>query len=554
MTAAQDTVNATAAWLDGLASGAAAQSNWLASVAGGAAQTAAALRAIDWGLGPAPTLSLAGPGGVKPSKTVATPVAVTVALSNLGATDVSGSWAVTGQQPGDLAADGGTFLVPAGQPSAVIPLVVNPLTLAAARKLTVTLSGVVGAAEPLPGPLTINLVKNTGTGGGTGTVLDVASDQDFKRAESLAKPGDTVRMAARAYAENAFGAAGVLYLAGEPGVSVAVPGLVTGAGDTVRMAARAYAENAFGAAGVLYLAGEPGVSVAVPGLVTGAGATVQGIAFPRSLRLAGPGCGSRACVIGAKDDGTAVALTLDGDGCWSDYDEITDFAHRGVLVSGTGVVVDHFHLHHQRDIGANITQTTAGFMFGGTHPKDARSLKGVARRGLITDIGLHDYLEVKAHDCRAEYVSVVGGDTPGDAYVRHGSNFVFYACWVRDGRILLGDDNALAVACVTEGKHGATLGFRKGNGTGPDATAGRATYPFARNCRAVAHQGAVDTAWANGTGPQWKDMPQGTVLEGIAKSQVSGGGPAQFVPLATRLPDPARLLTPADVGPAAFPG
>jgi hypothetical protein len=48
MTAAQDTVAATAAYLDGLAAGAAQQSNWLAGVAAGAAQTAAALRAIPW--------------------------------------------------------------------------------------------------------------------------------------------------------------------------------------------------------------------------------------------------------------------------------------------------------------------------------------------------------------------------------------------------------------------------------------------------------------------------------------------------------------------------
>jgi hypothetical protein len=513
MTTAQDTVTAAAAYLDGVAAGAAQARDYLATVAAGAAQSAAELRSIDWGLGGAPTLSLAGPGGVKPSKIAPTPVTVTVALSNLSATDVSGTWTVTGQQPGDLAADAGTFAVPAGQPSAAIVLVVNALTLTAARKLSLALSAVTGAADPLPGPLTINLVRNS-SGGGGGTVFDVASDQDFKRAESLAKPG-----------------------------------------DTVRMAARAYAENAFGAAGVTYLAGEPGVSVSVPGLVTGAGAILQGIDFPRSLRLAAAGCGYRAGVVNSIDDKTVVALTLDGDGCWAEYMEVTDFAHRGILMSGVGTEVRRFWLHHQRDIGAGITQTTAGLMWGGTHPKDARSIKAAARYGLISDIALHDFAEVKAHDCVADHLTLIGGDTPADLYVRHGARFQAIACWVQDGRLLLGDDDALALACVTAGKHGSALGFRKGNASGPDVTKGKGTYPYARNCRGVAHKGDVDTSWSNGSGPDWTDQPQGTVLEGIAKSQVTGGGPAQFVPLATPLPsDPARMLTPADVGPKAFPG
>lgn len=58
MNTAQDTVAAAIAWLDGLAAGAAAQSNWLAGVAGSATQTADALRAIGWTGDPPPQ-----PGG-----------------------------------------------------------------------------------------------------------------------------------------------------------------------------------------------------------------------------------------------------------------------------------------------------------------------------------------------------------------------------------------------------------------------------------------------------------------------------------------------------------
>jgi hypothetical protein len=511
MTAAQETVAATAAWLDGLASAAAAQSNWLAQVAGGAAQTAAALRAIVWDTPPAlPTLTLTGPGDVTPSTTVETDAIATLVLSAPSDQRVDAGWALAGDVAGDFLGDtAGHVRVEPGEPSAPIPLRVAPLTLAADRApVSLALANITGAAQPFPAPAVIRLRTNSAAG----RILDVASDQDFKRAEGKAKPG-----------------------------------------DTVRMAARAYAENAFGAPGVLFMAGEPGVSVTVPGLVTGARAVVQCVAFPRSLRLAAAGCGARACVINAKEDGTDVALTLDGDGSFAEYVEVTDFAHRGILFSGVGAEARYFHIHGQRKGAKSITDTTAGLMWGGTHPKDARSIKAWARYGLIQDIQLHDYCVVKAHDCGADHLTVIGGDTPGDLYVRHGSRFQAIACWVQDGRLLLGDDDAVAIACVTTGKHGATLGFRKGNGTGPEATAGKATYPLARNCRAVAHRGSVDTAWSNGTGPQWKDLPQGTVLEGIAKAQVSGGGPARFVPLATPLPaDPARLLTPAEVGPAAW--
>jgi hypothetical protein len=405
VTSPKDTAAAAAAWLDGLASGAAEQSNWLASVAGGAAQTAAALRAIDW----------------------------------------------TGDPP-----------------------------------------------PPPPPP--------------HGDIIDVASDQDFKRAEKLAKPG-----------------------------------------DTVRMAARAYVENAFGAAGVLYLAGEPGVSVTVPGLVTGVGAIVQGVAFPRGLRLAAPGSGYRAGIVNALDDGTAVALTLDGDGSFAEFAEITDFAHRGVLLTGVGTELRRSHIHGQRAGAKSITDATALLMWGGTHPKDARSIKAVVRYCLVRDGGRHDYAEVKAHDCVADHLTILGGDTPGDLYVRHGARFKAIACTIQHGRLLLGDDDALAIGCVTTGKFGACLGFRRGDATGPDVTKGKGKYPYARNCRGVAHAGQVDTAWSNGTGPQWADKPQGTVLEGIGPGQVRGDGPYSRVPLATDLPaDPARPLTPADVGPAAY--
>jgi hypothetical protein len=54
VTAAQDTIAAVAAWLDGLAAGLGQSSNYLAARGAEAAQTAAALRAIDWS-GPDPT-------------------------------------------------------------------------------------------------------------------------------------------------------------------------------------------------------------------------------------------------------------------------------------------------------------------------------------------------------------------------------------------------------------------------------------------------------------------------------------------------------------------
>lgn len=327
------------------------------------------------------------------------------------------------------------------------------------------------------------------------------------------------------------------------------------AGDVVELGDGSYDRNAFGAARVTYRAANLGQAVVtVPGLTSGAGVVLQGVVFLRALRVAGQGALVRACTVRSQDDGTDVALTLDGDGSRAEFVEVTDFAHRGILLTGVSTEISRFWLHGQRKGAKSITDSTAGLMFGGTHPKDARSIKARASYGRIEDLQLHDYAEVKAHDCVADHLCLVGGDTPGDLYVRHGSRFQAIACYLDGGRLLLGDDDAVAVACVTTGKHGACLGFRRGDAFGPDVTKGKGKYPVARNCRAVQHQGEVNTAWANGTGPDWARKPVGTVLEGIPKSQVEGDGPASYVPAgATPLPsEPARMLTPAEVGPAAW--
>jgi hypothetical protein len=100
-------------------------------------------------------------GDITPSRTAEVDGAVAVALSAPADHAVTAVYGIAGQRPGDLLSPAtGPVVVPAGTTSATIPVRVAPLTLAAARPLTLALSGVAGAAQPFPGPLAFSLRAN----------------------------------------------------------------------------------------------------------------------------------------------------------------------------------------------------------------------------------------------------------------------------------------------------------------------------------------------------------------------------------------------------------
>ena len=106
---------------------------------------------------PLPTVTLSG-GDITPSRTAEVDGAVAVALSAPADHAVTAVYGIAGQRPGDLLSPAtGPVVVPAGTTSATIPVRVAPLTLAAARPLTLALSGVAGAAQPFPAPLAFSL-------------------------------------------------------------------------------------------------------------------------------------------------------------------------------------------------------------------------------------------------------------------------------------------------------------------------------------------------------------------------------------------------------------
>jgi hypothetical protein len=229
MTAARDTATATAAWLDGLATGAAAQSNWLAGVAAGAAQTAAALRAITWDTPPLPTVTLDGPGDVAPSTTAETDASATVALSAATDHPVGADWALAGNVADDFLGDtSGHVTVPPGEASAIIALRVAPLTLTADRPtVSLALANIAGAAPPFPAPAIITLRSNSVVVTPTGAPPPIdpaayanqaqADKGSFSRVTNAMRPRTAVLLAPGHYGFTNIHVPGCLYYAARPG-------------------------------------------------------------------------------------------------------------------------------------------------------------------------------------------------------------------------------------------------------------------------------------------------------------------------------------------------
>lgn len=326
-------------------------------------------------------------------------------------------------------------------------------------------------------------------------------------------------------------------------------------GDTIRMKPNEYAKNSFDAPAVLYLAAGPGVVVAVPGVVAGKGTTVQGVEWANTCRVNGASAGLRACTVRGKGD-AEVALHLFGPECFAEWSEVRDFPHRGVQVTGARSRLARSHLHHQVFKGSDITQGTAGLIVGGYHADQDGAqtpIDCLIDHVLIEDCAYHNFAEIKGNGSTWTNVATrATGKVNADLYVRWGRGHSFVACFV-EGVLGLGDEGNTAIDCVTANRPGACLALRCGGVTADQMAAGKKGYPYAVRARVAGHGGRVHTAWKNGTGAQWAVKPVGTVLEGIDKSQIDGDGDYRLVPrTAAASPEPARLLSPDELGPGAY--
>jgi hypothetical protein len=66
---------------------------------------------------------------------------------------------------------------------------------------------------------------------------------------------------------------------------------------------------------------------------------------------------------------------------------------------------------------------------------------------------------------------------------------------------------------------------------------------------------AVVTDWSNGSGEDWAHMPVGSKVAGVDEGKIEGEGPCEVDEgeAPEPRPEPARKLTPAEVGPGARP-
>jgi hypothetical protein len=519
MTAAQDTVAATAAWLDGLASGAAEQSNWLAGVAAGAAQTAAALRAIVWDAPPLPTLTLAGPGDITPSTTAETDASATLTLSAPSDQPVEADWTLDGAQADDFLGDThGHVVVPAGDPSAPIPLRVAPLTLTADRApVSLALANIAGALPPFPPALSFSLLKNsTVLPGGGPAALDPASfahqaqadPSTFSRVTNALKPNTAVLLAPGHYSFTSIHTPDVLLYAARPG--------------TVFVDNRVELHTA---------------DTAVLGLEIAGGLVLDG------ARTRGSRCRVRG------SDGVDLVSAQGADNIL-DWCEIFDFAGIGVGVQAKTCrrpVMFGLHVHSQRPSGPAHSGTV--FMIGHDHTDSGQPVQGHYERILMEGSRSHDGFEVKSSDNLVVDVTAIGCDV----MQRHGLRAAtFVSCWAepkggQGGRIQLNANRPKAIRC-----HGL-LAVAAGNGSEKDVidkSGGQSIYPYADGAEVHHHDGVVEIG--NLFSASRKMPPVGTRLDACPNVKKTAGTFAAATPIPPdKLPPPARRLTPADVGPAA---
>jgi hypothetical protein len=283
-----------------------------------------------------------------------------------------------------------------------------------------------------------------------------------------------------------------------------------------------------------------------------AGAVADGLVFQKGVK-AGEGARLEGCVARAVDDGIDVALHLAGEDSRAEWCEVTDYAHRGVLVGGEGARIADSWIHGQREGAASVTDSTGSLMFGGTHATDPdaqRPMGWVAERVLVEDVVWRSTLEVKGCGATVEDVTVLGGKKPADCYVRHGFGNVFRRVWVEGGGIQLGDRDNRADACRADDG----VCFKKGGVTGDEMRKGAKGYPYAQDCVITDTDSEVITDWANGSGEDWAHMPEGSVVANV-RGPITGKGPYDEDPseMPHPVPPPPRRLSRDEVGPAARP-
>src|SRR4051812_11323958 len=238
-----------------------------------------------------------------------------------------------------------------------------------------------------------------------------------------------------------------------------------------------------------------------------AGAVADGLVFQKGVEV-GKGAAAAGCVAMAKGDDVQVALHLAGENSRAEWCEVTNYAHRGVLVAGEGARIADSWVHGQREGAESVTDTTSSLMFGGTNadrPEAQRPMGWVAERVLVEDVVWRSTLEVKGCGATVEDVTVLGGGKPADAYVRHGFGNVFRRLWVEKGGIQLGDRDNRADACRADNG----IAFKKGGVTGDQMRQGAKGYPYAEACVITDTASDVITDWANGQGEDWAHMPVG---------------------------------------------
>lgn len=252
-------------------------------------------------------------------------------------------------------------------------------------------------------------------------------------------------------------------------------------------------------------------------------------------------------------DATASDVAIDAN-------EVRQFANNGLCPKpGTQrVYVGQNYLHGRVDGGRPLSQ--AGMMIGGlisgvTENPGFHVIEG----NLLEDWVGVDGLELKSSDCVLRGNTLIGSAAGQCSInVRHGPRTLIAGNWVENGSVQLGDNDSVAVCNKTTGtRNSPGLKIKAGTCSPEEFLAsggGAGKYPFARNARVVAHDGAIVVGFrANGVETL---VPLGTVIEACAGSVAAIAGASYSrsdVSTWTGEQPTPRRLTPADVGPGAPP-